>query len=168
MKQLQISLQKRNCKGIDQKLDQHILGVIQELWLNFVFCLAHSLLRRASQKPPSEIIIKVDKKYCGRTYWMKEKKKKKESYNYLIILIRIGRQMEKHYCQLRAACSPVLCHGVLLHLLSEAKDLPLCCLLRLLISTLDTSHYEVPKSLHVSNHLNWKVNNNLQKIVYSL
>lgn len=76
--------------------------------------------------------------------------------------------MEKHYCQLWAACSPVLCHGVLLHLLSEAKDLPLCCLLRLLISTLDTSHYEVPKSLHVSNHLNWKVNNNLQKIAYSL
>lgn len=73
----------------------------------------------------------------------KNQTKPTKSYNYFNQNIK---KMEKHYCQLWAACSPVFCYGILLLLLSEAKD-SLCYLLELLISTLGTSHYEVPKGL---------------------
>lgn len=67
----------------------------------FAFCgffLLSFLLRRASHKTSSEITIKVDKKYCGRTYW--KKKKNQTNKDLQLFELEYLKNMEKHYCQL--------------------------------------------------------------------
>jgi len=65
-------------------------------------------------------------------YEENEQNKRKSTPTPTSTLIRRGRRMQKRYCQLGTACSPVLCHeGVLPP--SEEKLL-LSCLLRIHIS----------------------------------